>query len=239
MKWRLAFLAALALPELPLDPFQGGSPPTLLHPLGRDDLGRDALLRLFLAGARSLGTATLCALIALVLGLVLAGVGRRFRGGWSALRNLPPLLYLIPLAASAGGLSLLPLALLLGGLLALHLEAPLRTRIEALRRSPAWLAETLMGAGPFSRARRWAPWGLQQIEPLFPSAWLGALWGEATLSALGLGPGPTRDSLGRILAEELPRLPVDPTPLGWGALAAVLALAWSSTGSTSPSQESA
>lgn len=229
MRWRLAFLAALALPDLPLDPFRGGAGPSLLHPLGRDDLGRDALLRLLLAGSRSLGAASLAALLALALGLLLGLAGRPLRGALSALRNLPPLLFLIPLAAAAGGLGELPLILLLALLLALHLEPPLRSRMEAFRRSPAWLAETLMGSGPASRLRRWAPWGYQQVAPLFPSAWLGALWGGATLSALGLGPGPTHDSLGRILAEELPRLAADPTPLGWAALAGVMALAWTST----------
>jgi ABC-type dipeptide/oligopeptide/nickel transport system permease subunit len=124
--------------------------------------------------------------------------------------------------------------LLLSSLLALHVEPPLRARLAAFRRSPAWLSETLMGSKPSSRLRRWAPWGLAQLAPLFPSAWLGALWGEATLSALGLGPGPTHDSLGRILSEELPRLTVDPTPLGWAALGTVLALAWTSTLSEEP-----
>lgn len=231
---RLAFLAAFLLPEAPLDPWRGGAGPSLRHPLGLDDLGRDSLLRLSLAGARSLGFASLCALLALAAGLVLALVGGRWRGALSALRNLPPLLFLLPLAAAFGGLAPLPLALLLGGLLALHLEAPLRAKVEAFRRSPAWLSETIMGASPGSRLRRWAPWGLDQIAPLLPSAWLGALWGEATLSALGLGPGPTHDSLGRILAEELPRLATDPSPLGWAALAAVLALAWTSTLSEEP-----
>ena len=229
MRGRLLFLLAFLLPELPLDPFRGGLGPSLYHPLGLDDLGRDALLRLLLAGSRSLGFASLCALLALGAGLILALVGHRVRGGLSALRNLPPLLFLLPLAAAFGGLGRLPLALLLGGLLALHLEPPLRARLAAFRRSPAWQMETVMGAGAGSRLRRWWPWGLDQIAPLFPSAWLGALWGEATLSALGLGPGPTHDGLGRILAEELPRLATDPTPLGWAALAAVVGLAWTST----------
>lgn len=234
MRWRLAFLAALALPELPLDPFRGGAGPSWAHPLGTDDLGRDGLLRLLLASARSLGTASLCALLALGLALLLALGGRRLRGGLSALRNLPPLLFLIPLAAAAGGLAQGPLVLLLAALLALHLEPPLRAKLEAFRRSPAWLAETVMGAPWPSRLRRWAPWGLDQAAPLFPGAWLGALWGEATLSALGLGPGPTRDSLGRLLAGELPRLAGDPTPLAWASLGAVLALAWTSTLSQEP-----
>jgi ABC-type dipeptide/oligopeptide/nickel transport system permease subunit len=112
---------------------------------------------------------------------------------------------------------------------ATHLEPALRTKLEHFRRSPAWAAERVLGATPASTLRRWAPWGWQQAAALFPSAWLAVLWGEATLSALGLGPGPGHDSLGRLLAEELPRLAFDPSPLGWAALAVVLALAWSSS----------
>ena len=226
MKARLVFLLALLLPDLALDPFRGGAAASLWHPLGLDDLGRDALLRLLLAGSRSLGFASACALLALAVALLLAWHGTRWRGALSALRSVPPLLFLLPLAAAAGGLSLPVLFLLLGLLLAPHLERPLRVRLDAFRRSPAWAAERILGASPASTLRRWAPWGLAQAATLFPSAWLGALWGEATLSALGLGPGPGHDSLGRLLSEELPRLTTDPSPLGWAALAAVLGLAW-------------
>ncbi|HJV48855.1 MAG TPA: hypothetical protein VJ549_06240 [Geothrix sp.] len=226
MRWRLAFLGALLIPDLALDPFRGGGPACLRHPLGIDDLGRDALLRLALAAARSLGFASACALLALSLGLLLAWQARRFGSAWSALRSLPPLLFLLPLAALLGGLSPLPLGLLLGLLIAPHLEPPLRARLEWFRHSPAWAAERTLGATWPSTLRRWSPWGWQQAAGLFPSAWIAALWGEATLSALGLGPGPGQDSLGRLLAEELPRLGSDPSPLGWAALAVVLTLAW-------------
>jgi ABC-type dipeptide/oligopeptide/nickel transport system permease subunit len=225
MTWRLAFLAALLLPDLALDPFRGGQPGSLRHLLGTDELGRDALLRLLLAAARSLGFASACALLALGLGIGLAWPGRCLAGAWSALRGLPPLLFLLPLAAAAGGLEPLPLGLLLGTLLAPHLEPALHTRVDAFRRSPAWAAERTLGAAWPSTLRRWWPYAWQQAAALFPSAWLAALWGEATLGALGLGPGPGRDSLGRLLAEELPRLSADPTPLTWAALASVLLLA--------------
>jgi len=229
MRWRLVLLGALFLPDLALDPFRGGLAATLQHPLGTDDLGRDALLRLLLASARSLGFASACALLALSLGLLLAWRGRAFRGGLSALRSLPPLLFLLPLAATAGGLAAAPLGLLLGILIAPHLEPALRSRLEALGHSPAWAAERCLGAPWPSTLRRWAPWGWGQAAALFPSAWLAALWGEVTLSALGLGPGPGQDSLGRLLSQELPRLGPDPAPLAWAALVVVLTLAWIST----------
>lgn len=228
MKWRLLFLGALLLPDLALAPFLGGQVPSLAHPLGTDDLGRDALLRLLLASARSLGFASAFALLALGLGLLLAWRGQRFLGLWSALRSLPPLLFLLPLAATIGGLSALQLGACLGLLIAPHLEPALRGRLDRFRNSPAWAAERTLGATWPSILRRWSPWGWQQAAALFPSAWLSVLWGEATLSALGLGPGPGHDSLGRLLAEELPRLGSDPSPLGWAALATVLVLAWSS-----------
>ena len=232
MKWRLAFLLALALPDLPLDPFHGGLAASLQHPLGVDELGRDALARLLLAGARSVGFASACALLALGLALFLAWRGQRWQGALSALRSLPPVLFLLPLAAATGGVGATTLLLLLGLLLAPHLEPPLRTRLETFRQSPAWASERILGATPASTLRRWAPWGWEQAAGLLPSAWLGALWGEATLSTLGLGPGPDHDSLGRLLLEQLPRLATDPTPLGWAALALVLALAWSASGVT-------
>lgn len=229
MRWRLAFLGALLIPDLALDPFRGGLAITLSHPLGTDDLGRDALLRLALAASRSLGFASACALLALALGLLLAWRGQRLLGGLSALRSLPPLLFLLPIAAATGGLSALTLGLVLAAMISPHLEPALRTGLDRFRHSPAWAAERTLGAPWPSILRRWFPWGWQQAAALFPSAWLAALWGEATLSALGLGPGPGQDSLGRLLAEELPRIGSDPSPLGWGALAVVLALAWIST----------
>ena len=230
MKGRLLFLGGLLLPDLALDPFLGSLAPSLRHPLGTDDLGRDALLRLLLAAVRSLGFASACALLALMLALLLAWRGRRTASALSALRSLPPLLFLLPLAAVAGGLSLTATGLLLGALAAPHLEPALRARIETFRQSPAWALERTLGAPWPSTLRRWAPWGWQQAAALFPTAWITALWGEATLAALGLGPGPGHDSLGRLLAEELPRLGSDPSPLGWSALAAILLLAWTSAG---------
>lgn len=222
--WPFLLLPALLWPELALDPFNGGLAPSPRHWLGTDALGRDALLRLLLDAARAGAFASLCALAALALGWLAALTGPR--EAFSALRAAPALLWLIPLADLAGGLERPALGLLVAALLAPALEAPLRVKAEALRRSPAWAVSRLQGARPFHRLRAWSPWAFQQAAPLFPSAWLGALWADTTLAALGLGPGPQTDTFGRLLMEDLPQIATG-APAAWAALAVLLGLAWS------------
>lgn len=229
MKWRCVFLLAMLLPELALDPFHADLPVGWRHLLGTDSLGRDGLLRLLHSGARSFGFASAVALGSLTLGLLLALGEDRFRDGRSALRSLPSMLLLIPLAAAFGGFGWISLAMLLAIFQSLQLEPVLRARLDPFRRGPAWAMNDVLGATAAHRVKAWAPWALQQAMPLFPTAWLAALWGEATLRLLGLGPGPHHDSLGLVLNEELPRLSTDGTALGIASLVLVLALAWSST----------
>ncbi len=225
--WRLLLLPALLLPELPLALEHAELGPSAVHWLGTDDLGRDGLARLGLAALRSAGFASSVALLALGLGLAFAVLEPRFRPARAALRSVPPLLLLLPLAQAAGGLPWTALGLLLGGLLALHLEAPLAASLEPWLQGPAWLAERTLGASPVSAWRRWLPFLGAKAELQLPGAWLDALWAEAALRLLGLGPGPQHDSLGLLLREQLPRFATGATPLGWAALALVLALAWS------------
>ncbi len=228
MKWRCAFLLTLLFPELPLDPFNGDLPMGWHHLLGTDTLGRDGLLRLLSSSARSFGFAAAVALGSLTLGLLLALWGDHLRAARSALRSVPPLLGLIPMAAVLGGFGWVPLGIFLASFGALQLEPALRARLDPFRRSPAWAMHQVLGASRAHQMKTWAPWAFEEAMPLFPSAWVAVVWAEATLRLLGLGPGPQHDSLGLLLNEELPRLATDATALGLGALLLVLALAWSS-----------
>lgn len=208
-----------------MDPFNAEFPAGWPHLLGTDSLGRDGLLRLLHSGARSAGFASAVALGSLALGLLFALGEDRFRDGRSALRSLPALLLIIPLASAFGGFGWMTLALLLAVLQSLHLEPVLRARLDPFRRGPAWAMNDVLGATAAHRVKTWAPWAFQQALPIFPTAWMAALWGEATLRLLGLGPGPQHDSLGLLLNEELPRLSTDGTPLGIASLALVFGLA--------------
>ncbi len=225
---RLSFLVALLLPELPIDPLRAEAPVSLGHPLGTDGLGRDGLLRLCHGTARSLGWATAVALGALGLATILASTREGWPGVRSALRALPVLLVLLPLSALGFAQSWLGLAVLLGILISLHLEAPLRSRLQPWREGAAWRADRVAGLGTWARLRLWAPWLKAQASVLFPGAWIQALWGEATLRLLGFGPGPERDSLGLLLQDTLPHLGVGGSPLAWASLLVVLGLALAS-----------
>lgn len=222
--WPLGFLLALLIPDLALDPFGGGTASSWSHWLGTDALGRDALLRLLLAAAKAGGLASACALLALAAAWLLALTGPR--EAISALRGAPALLWLIPLASIMSGLERPALFVLIALLMAPHLEAPLRVQTDRLRRSPAWAMGRIQGAPPLRRLIAWAPWAMGEAVALFPSAWLGALWAETTLSALGLGPGPQTDSFGRLLMEDLPQLAAGAAS-AWAALGVLLVLAWS------------
>lgn len=234
MRWRLLFLVALLWPDLALDPFQGELAVSWGHPLGTDALGRDGLLRLIHAGTRSLGLASAAALLALLLASGLALGVEHLQGARSALRAIPPLLFILPLAAAWGGLGWAAFVLLLSGLLGLQLEPPLRARLDPFRKGPAWAMNRVLGGSRWHRIRFWGPWVIREAAGLFPTAWVGALWGEATLRLLGLGPGAQYDSLGLLLNEELPRLSTDGTALGWASLSLVLALAAGTASKAAP-----
>ncbi len=83
----LALVAAAAGAPLivPDDPLAVGSsrlaPPTLRHPLGTDEVGRDMLSRIVVGGRSSLGATFAALVLVLTLGVTLGSVAG-FYGGW-------------------------------------------------------------------------------------------------------------------------------------------------------------
>jgi peptide/nickel transport system permease protein len=121
VKWPLAWLVlvaalsfaapllggALGLDPSAVDLFNRFAGPSLAHPLGTDELGRDTLLRLLEGGRVSLSVGIAAALAAAALGTTV-GLGAGYRGGWTdrvlmrltdAVIALPLLPLLIVLAA--------------------------------------------------------------------------------------------------------------------------------------------
>ncbi|HZT89486.1 MAG TPA: ABC transporter permease [Stellaceae bacterium] len=120
-RWPLAWLILVAVASFAA-PAVGGAfgldpsavdladrlaPPTLAHPLGTDELGRDLLLRLLEGGRVSLTVGVAAALAAAAIGTAI-GLGAGYRGGWTdrllmrfadAVIALPLLPLLIVLAA--------------------------------------------------------------------------------------------------------------------------------------------
>jgi peptide/nickel transport system permease protein len=204
-------LAALVSPWLfpgdPRDP--SGAPflsPSMVHPLGTDDLGRDLLVALAHGGRASLLTGAVvtvgAALLAVALGVVAGMAGPRLDRLILRLMDLSqivPRFFLALLASAWFGPGWMQLAVIL----ALTGWAPLgrlvRAESRALRHAPFVEAALLLGAGRSSVAfRHLAPNVLPIVLPQLPLIFAGALLIEAGLSFLGAG-DPNRLSWGLLI----------------------------------------
>jgi peptide/nickel transport system permease protein len=201
-----ALLAPVLFPGDPLEP--GGAPflpPSVIHPLGTDDLGRDLMKALAYAGRASLSTGVLVTAGALTLGVVLGVIGGlatpaldRFLVRLMDLSQIVPRFFVALLATAWLG----PSWLLLAAILALTGWATLARQVRAEARSLSTAAfidaATLLGASRASVALRHLvpnvlPLALPHVALIFASALLI----EAGLSFLGAG---------------------DPNRLSWGIL---------------------
>jgi peptide/nickel transport system permease protein len=205
----LATLAALYLACLLLAP--GGSlatlpggpallPPSLAHPFGTDDLGRDLLAAVLQGGRTSLEVAAGATLVAVLIGVavgLVAGLGPPLLDE-AAMRctevvaSLPALLIAVLVAALFGGSSV-NLALVLGLTRWPALARILRLEARALLQREFLIAARALGAGPAHLARRHLMPNL--AGPVSAAAAIvfgGAVVAEASLAFIGLGdPGAT------------------------------------------------
>jgi peptide/nickel transport system permease protein len=225
-------LAVILAPLLPYDPIASDirnrlQPPSLEHPFGTDQLGRDLLTRCLYGGRVSLTVGFLVVVITLVIGVPLGAVSGYF-GGWmdnvimrftDAALSLPSLLVLILLSAILLEIDLpfikrnnvLTIALVIGSLSWMTNTRLVRATYLTLREKEFIVAANSMGASDLRiMGRHILP---NSVGPIIVASTLEmgyAIMEEAGLSFLGFGIQPPTPSWGNLLSnaqEHLTRHP--------------------------------
>jgi peptide/nickel transport system permease protein len=225
-------LAITLAPLSPYDPVASDipnrlQPPSLEHPFGTDQLGRDLLTRCLYGGRVSLAVGFLVVLITLVIGVPLGAVAGYF-GGWvdnvimrftDAALSLPSLLVLILLSAILLEIDLpfikrnnvLTIALVIGSLSWMTNSRLVRATYLTLREKDFVVAANCMGASNLRiMGRHILP---NTVGPIIVASTLEmgyAIMEEAGLSFLGFGIQPPTPSWGNLLSnaqEHLTRHP--------------------------------
>lgn len=194
------------------------APPSLAHPLGTDDLGRDILARMLYGGRISLAVGLSAMLMAITVGVIIGAIAGISRGWVDAalmwvtdlflsLPQLPLLLLLIflfrePLKQAFGlevGIFIL-IVLVIGGFRWMPVARLVRAQFFSLREKEFVEAARALGASvPRQVVRHILP---NSLGPVIVAATIdvaAAIIAESTLSFLGLGFPPDIPTWGRIL----------------------------------------
>jgi len=212
-------------------------PPTLAHPLGTDQLGRDMLARMMAGGKVSLAVGTVAMLISIFIGTfigVMAGYFKRLDGTlmrmtdlFLALPLLPLLLVLMMLfgdrirallGPEAGTFLLIVFAI--GVTSWMHSARIVRGQVLALKEREFVMAAKSIGT-PSRRVilRHILP---NVVSPIMVAATLGiagAIITESVLSFLGLGFPPDFPTWGRLLYDGVEYMQLYPQRVMWPGLA--------------------
>ncbi len=217
----LMVLAVLLAPLSPYDPEASDlpnklQPPSLEHPFGTDQLGRDLLTRCLYGGRISMSVGFLVVVITLVIGVPVGAVSGFF-GGWidnilmritDAALSLPALLVLILLSAILREVELpllqrnnvMTIALVIGVLSWMTVARLVRASFLTLREMEFITAAHCMGAQNMRiMVRHILP---NAVGPIIVEATLEMGWAimeEAGLSFLGFGIQPPTPSWGNLL----------------------------------------
>ena len=207
--------ATLAGPLLlPYDPeridFRAKSgPPTLAHPMGTDELGRDQLVRVLEGGRISLAVAVTAVLIAVTVGVAVGAVAG-YAGGWvdNALMRLVDVFYSMPglfviiLLLTLLGPSFWAIVLAIGILRWMGTARLVRASFLSLKEHDFVEAARAVGASaPRIVLRHVLPNALSPIVVAATLGIAGAILTESALSFLGLGVQPPTATWGRMLEE--------------------------------------
>ena len=184
-------------------------PPSIAHPLGTDNFGRDIALRVIAGSRHSLSLALCVVAGAILLGSAL-GLFAGYKGGipdeiimrlMDVISSFPGILFALAVSALLGN-SQFALFIALLVLFIPSFTRIMRSGALQYRRSDFILAERLLGA---SHARIAFIHILPNLAPsLLSAAALGlsnAILAEAAMSYLGLGIQPPIPSWGRMLSE--------------------------------------
>jgi peptide/nickel transport system permease protein len=196
----LLCLSALAAPLSPYDPNRTSlltrfEPPSLAHPMGTDDLGRDELTRVLMGGRVSLLVGITAMAVSILVGTALGALAGYFGGRLdSLLMRLTeafiafPQLFLLILLAALFGTGLWTIVLVVGLLRWMPVARLVRAAFLQLKQQEYVTAARALGASTSSvMVRHILP---NAMSPIIVAATLGvagAILTESTLSFLGLG----------------------------------------------------
>jgi peptide/nickel transport system permease protein len=182
-------------------------PPSLAHPMGTDQLGRDQLSRLMHGGKFSLQVGILATLVAIVAGTLLGAVAGYYGGPVDGVvmrftdfaLSVPRLLLLL-LIGGVFGPSLVLIIVLIGLTAWMHVARLVRAGFLSLREREFVEAARALGAGDRRLiVRHILP---NAVGPIIVAATLGvagAILAESTLSYLGYGVQPPTPTWGNML----------------------------------------
>jgi peptide/nickel transport system permease protein len=221
----LIVLAAILAPLSPYSPTASNiperlQPPSLQHPFGTDQLGRDLLTRCLYGGRVSLMVGFLVVVITMVIGIPVGAIAGYFGGAvdnvlmrvTDAMLALPALLVLIMLSAILREVeapifennNVLTIALVIGILSWMSVARLVRATYLTVREFDFVTAANCVGAGNLRiMSRHILP---MAIGPIIVEATLEMGWAimeEAGLSFLGFGIQPPTPSWGNLLSNAL------------------------------------
>jgi peptide/nickel transport system permease protein len=201
-----ALLAGRVAPHDPLRQDLGAilARPSLAHPLGTDDLGRDVLTRLIYGARLSLAASVMAAAIALIIGMP-AGAAAGYMGGLvddvimrvsDALQTIPALVLAMAIAATLGP-GLFNVMVAVGVIYAPRFARLVRGQVLALREELFVEGARAVGASHVRiLLRHVLPNTLSPVIVQVTISIAFALLAETSLSFLGVGIRPPEPSWG-------------------------------------------
>jgi peptide/nickel transport system permease protein len=184
-------------------------PPSLGHPFGRDELGRDIASRIIYGARVSLVVGVVATAISLILGLILGGVAAFYGGLWDSIvmrladvfLAFPYILFAIALIAALGP-GFLTVLVAIGVLGWPTIARVFRSSILSVKENEYVDAARALGAGDLRiMVRHIMPNAIAPIIVYSTMTIGGAILTEAAMSFLGVGMVPPTPAWGLMLSD--------------------------------------